>query len=68
MISQDCSYDGELNYRVTLEKSGGENVEKMINSNTCVRSKCRTSFDSPSNSYTVKVTATNWIGESPTIG
>ena len=58
-----------MNYEVILEEHGTRNVQKIINSNTCVRSECSTSFDAPSNSsYAVKITATNEKGESPTLG
>ena len=69
MIFGDCSFSSEVNYEVVLEEDGTRNVQKIINSDTCVRSECNTSFDAPSNdNYIVKITATNERGESPTIG
>ena len=69
MTPGDCPFSSDVNYTVILEEHGTGNVQKIINSNTCVRSECNASFDAPLNrSVIVKITATNEIGESPTIG
>ena len=75
MISQECSFNDELNYTVDLEDNGTIIEQRVISSDSCVNGFCETSFVSTSSSiYVVRVTATNGIGlssgavESSTIG
>ena len=75
MISEDCSFNDELDYTVVLLDNGTIIEQRVISSDSCVNGFCETSFVSTSsNSYVVRVTATNGIGlssgtmESSTIG
>ena len=75
MISEDCSFNDELDYTVVLLDNGTIIEQRVISSDSCVNGFCETSFVSTSsNSYVVRVTATNQIGlssgtmESSTIG
>ena len=75
VISDDCSFNDELNYTVLLEDNGTIIEQRVINSDSCVNGFCETSFVSTSiNSCVVRVTATNGIGlssatvESSTVG
>ena len=76
MISEECSFNDELNYTVVLWGDNGTIInQRVISSDSCVNGFCETSFVSTSsNSYVVHVTATNGIGlssgtvESSTIG
>ena len=75
VISDDCSFNDELNYTVVLEDNGTIIEQRVISSDSCVNGFCKTSFVSTSsNSYVVHVTATNGIGlssgtvQSSTIG
>ena len=75
MISDGCSFNDELNYTVVLEDNGTIIEQRVISSDSCVNGFCETSFvATSSNSYVVRVTATNGIGlssgtvESSTIG
>ena len=63
MISEGCSFNDELNYIVVLESNGTIIEQRVISSDSCVNGFCETSFVSTSsNSYVVRVTATNGIG------
>ena len=63
MISEGCSFNEELNYTVVLEDNGTIIEQRVISSDSCVNGFCETTFVSTSsNSYVVRVTATNGIG------